>query len=119
IPTPDVVLVDDRADAKRHEAVLPAFNKIGKGGYDGGGVQRINSAADFDKAFDAPGLLEKFIDFDREISVIAARNTKGEIAVFPAVECVCDPKYNLLDYLVAPSSAPVDVLQQAEDIARK
>lgn len=119
IPTPDFVLVDDRADAKRHEAFLPAFNKIGKGGYDGGGVQRINNAADFDKAFDAPGLLEKFIDFEREISVIAARNTKGEIAVFPAVECVFDPKYNLVDYLVAPSSAPVDVLQQAEDIARK
>ncbi|MGV3590202.1 MAG: 5-(carboxyamino)imidazole ribonucleotide synthase [Gammaproteobacteria bacterium] len=119
IPTPDFVLVDDRADAQRHADFLPAFNKIGKGGYDGGGVKRIATAADLDKVFDAPGLLEKFIDFDREISVIAARNVHGEIAVFPAVECVFDPKYNLVDYLVAPSSAPVDVLQQAEDIARK
>lgn len=119
IPTPDFVLVDDRADAARHADFLPAFNKIGKGGYDGGGVQRIQSAAALDKVFDAPGLLEKFIDFEREISVIAARNARGEIAVFPPVECVFDPKYNLVDYLVAPSSAPVDVLQQAEDIARK
>ncbi|HEY0962814.1 MAG TPA: 5-(carboxyamino)imidazole ribonucleotide synthase [Pseudomonadales bacterium] len=119
IPTPDFVLVDDRADAQRHADFLPAFNKIGKGGYDGGGVQRISTPADFARVFDAPGLLEKFIDFDREISVVAARNVHGEIAVFPPVECVFDPKYNLVDYLVAPCSAPVDVLQQAEAIARK
>lgn len=119
IPTPDFVLVDSRADAAKHTAFLPAFNKIGKGGYDGGGVQRISNAADFGKVFDAPGLLEKFIDFDREISVIAARNVHGEIAVFPPVECVFDPKYNLVDYLVAPSSAPAAVLAQAEAIARK
>jgi 5-(carboxyamino)imidazole ribonucleotide synthase len=119
IPTPDFVLVDSRADAQRHAGFLPAFNKIGKGGYDGGGVQRIDTAADFGKVFDAPGLLEKFIDFDREISVIAARNAQGEIAVFPPVECVFDPKYNLVDFLVAPSSAPASVLAQAEAIARK
>lgn len=119
IPTPDFVLVDDRADAARHADFLPAFNKIGKGGYDGGGVQRIQAQADLGKVFDAPGLLEKFIDFDREISVIAARNAQGEIAVFPPVECVFDPKYNLVDYLIAPSSASASVLKQAEEIARK
>jgi 5-(carboxyamino)imidazole ribonucleotide synthase len=119
IPTPDFVLIDSRSEAQLHAAFLPAFNKIGKGGYDGGGVQRISSAADFSKVFDAPGLLEKFIDFDREISVIAARNAKGEIAVFPPVECVFDPKYNLVDYLVAPSSASASVLTQAEAIARR
>jgi 5-(carboxyamino)imidazole ribonucleotide synthase len=119
IPTPDFVLLDKRADAAQHAAFLPAFNKIGKGGYDGGGVQRIDSAADFGKVFDAPGLLEKFIDFDREIAVIAARNAQGEVTVFPPVECVFDPKYNLVDYLVSPSSAPAAVLQQAEAIARK
>lgn len=119
IPTPEFVLINNRAEAAQHADFLPAFNKIGKGGYDGGGVQRIQSAADFGKVFDAPGLLEKFIDFDREISVIAARNANGEIAVFPPVECVFDPKYNLVDFLVAPSSASAGVLTQAEAIARK
>ena len=118
IPTPDFILVDNRADAVQHAAFLPAFNKIGRGGYDGGGVQRIDSTADFGKVFDAPGLLEKFIDFEREISVIAARNAKGEVAVFPPVECVFDPKYNLVDYLLAPSTASAAVLKRAEDIAR-
>jgi len=118
IPTPDFVLVESRADSKQHAGFLPAFNKLGRGGYDGGGVQRLNTAADFDKAFDAPGLLERFIDFDREISVIAARNAKGEVAVFPPVECVFDPRYNLVDYLLAPSSAAPAILARAEAIAR-
>jgi 5-(carboxyamino)imidazole ribonucleotide synthase len=119
IATPDFRLVGSRADVRKHLDFLPVFNKIGKGGYDGGGVRRIDSAADIDIAFDAPGLLESFIDFDREISVVAARNVQGEIAVFPPVECIFDPKYNLVDYLVAPSSAAASVLAQAEALARQ
>src|SRR5690606_20467074 len=97
IPTADFVLVDNREAVRAHAEFLPAFNKLGKGGYDGGGVQRLDSLADLDKAFDAPGLLEKAVDFEREISVIAARNVQGDIAVFPAVECVFHSKRNLVD----------------------
>ncbi|MEY4640072.1 MAG: hypothetical protein RLZZ227_66 [Pseudomonadota bacterium] len=119
IATPEFRLVESRADVHSHLDFLPVFNKIGKGGYDGGGVQRIDSAGDIERAFDAPGLLEKFVDFDREIAVIAARNAQGEIAVFPPVECVFDSRYNLVDYLIAPSSASAGVLQQAEALARQ
>jgi 5-(carboxyamino)imidazole ribonucleotide synthase len=119
IPTADFVLVDNRADIGKHLDFLPAFNKLGKGGYDGGGVQRLNGAEDLSKAFDQPGLLERYIDFDREISVIAARNANGEVSVFPPVECVFDPRYNLVDYLIAPSTAAASVLAQAEMIARQ
>lgn len=118
IPTPDFVLVDGRDAIAAHSGFLPAFNKLGRGGYDGGGVRRLDSAADLDQAFDAPGLLERFIDFEQEISVIAARNARGDIAVFPAVECVFDPRYNLVDYLLAPSRAAAPVLARAEEIAR-
>ena len=118
IPTPDFVLVDNREDIKQHADFLPAFNKLGKGGYDGGGVQRLNSLDDLEKAFDKPGLLETFIDFDKEISVIAARNSKGEIAVFPPVECVFHPEHNLVDYLISPSSLPHEIQEKAEEIAR-
>jgi 5-(carboxyamino)imidazole ribonucleotide synthase len=119
IPTPEFLLVDDRAAIKQHLDFLPVFNKIGRGGYDGGGVQRLDTVADLDKAFDAPGLLEQFVDFEREISVIAARNANGEIAVYPAVECVFDPEYHLVDYLVAPSAAAPAVLARAEAVARQ
>ncbi|MGA0805952.1 MAG: ATP-grasp domain-containing protein, partial [Pseudohongiellaceae bacterium] len=119
IPTADYVLVESRADIANYAAFLPAFNKLGRGGYDGGGVQRINSAADMELGFDAPGLLEKAIDFDREISVIAARNVNGEIAVFPVVECVFHTKRNLVDYLLAPSQLTPQILANAEAIARE
>ncbi|HWK54778.1 MAG TPA: 5-(carboxyamino)imidazole ribonucleotide synthase [Hyphomicrobiales bacterium] len=119
IPTADFVLVDGRADVEAQAAFLPAFNKLGRGGYDGGGVRRLNSAADFDKAFDAPGLLERYVDFERELSVIAARNAQGEVAVYPPVECVFHPEHNLVDYLLAPSTASAQVLARAEAVARQ
>lgn len=119
IPTADFVLVENREDIANHADFLPAFNKLGTGGYDGGGVQRLNSIEDIDKGFDAPGLLETLIDFDRELSVIAARNVQGEVTVFPAVECVFHPEHNLVDYLVAPSGVSQDIKDKAEAIARQ
>lgn len=117
IPTADFVLVENRAYIERHADFLPAFNKLGRGGYDGGGVVRLQSAADISKGFDAPGLLEKSVDMDREISVIAARNEHGDVAVYPIVECVFNPQYHLVDYLIAPSTLPNDLQNRAIEIA--
>ncbi len=119
IPTADFVLVDNREAIKQHMDFLPAFNKLGTGGYDGGGVQRIRNEEDIDKGFDAPGLLETLVDFACEISVIAARNSKGEVSVFPAVECVLHPEHNLVDYLFAPSEVSAEIEEKAESIARQ
>jgi len=119
IPTADFVLVDDAEAIAQHVDFLPAFNKLGTGGYDGGGVQRLDSADDLDKAFDAPGLLEKLVDFDCEISVIAARNSQSEVTVFPAVECVFHPKHNLVDYLFAPSKVAPEIQATAASVARQ
>ena len=119
IPTADFVLVNNKEDILSKSDFLPAFNKLGKGGYDGGGVQRIDTIADIDNAFDAPGLLEKLVDYDKELSVIAARNVIGEVEVFPAVEMVVHPEYNLVDYLVAPSNISQEIEQEAQDLAKK
>ncbi len=119
IPTADFVLVDDRDAISQHMDFLPAFNKLGTGGYDGGGVQRIKDEKDIEKGFDAPGLLETLVDFACEISVIAARNSKGEVSVFPAVECVFHPEHNLVDYLFAPSEVSRQIEEKAESIARQ
>jgi 5-(carboxyamino)imidazole ribonucleotide synthase len=119
IPTADFVLVDNREAIKQHMDFLPAFNKLGTGGYDGGGVQRIRNEEDIDKGFDAPGLLETLVDFACEISVIAARSSKGEVSVFPAVECVFHPEHNLVDYLFAPSEVSAEIEEKAESIARQ
>ncbi|MEL7144813.1 MAG: ATP-grasp domain-containing protein, partial [Bacteroidota bacterium] len=102
IPTAEFVLTESLSEVKSHEAFLPAVNKMGKGGYDGRGVQVIRTAADLDKGFDAPGLLEKLIDFEKEISVIVARSSNGEVKTFPVVELVFHPEANLVEYLFAP-----------------
>lgn len=119
IPTADFVLVENREDARQHTSFLPAFNKMGKGGYDGGGVQKIENLEDLDKVYDTPGLLEKFVVFEREISIIAARSVSGEISVFPVVECIFHEERNLVDYLLAPADLSAYVREQAEEIAVK
>ena len=119
IPTADFVLVNSLQDIRAQAAFLPAFNKLGRGGYDGGGVRRMNSPEDLGKGFDAPGLLEKSVDVAYELSVIAARNSQGEIAVYPPVECVFHPDYNLVDYLLAPSQVETKVQEEAVALARQ
>jgi len=118
IPTAPFTLVENSADVKSKATQFPIVNKLGKEGYDGRGVQIIRSAADMNKAFDAPGLLESLIDFDKEIAVIVARSTTGEIKTFPAVEMVFHPEHNLVEYLYSPAELTDRVIQEAERIAR-
>ncbi len=119
LPTADFRLTETRADVAQHLDFLPAFHKLGKDGYDGRGVQRIATAADVDKAFDAPGLLEKAIDFEKEIAVIVARNPRGEMNTFPVVEMVFHPEHNLVEYLFAPAQISAQLSEEAENIARR
>jgi 5-(carboxyamino)imidazole ribonucleotide synthase len=117
IPTADFILTENARDVIAHRDFLPAVNKLGREGYDGRGVQILRTEDQLDKAFDAPGLLEKLIDFEKEISIIVARNERGEIKTFPAVEMVFHPVQNLVEYLFAPAQLTHSVQQKAENIA--
>jgi 5-(carboxyamino)imidazole ribonucleotide synthase len=119
IPTADFLLVENKEEIFHHQSYLPAVNKLGREGYDGRGVQLLRSKEDLSKAFDAPGLLEKLIDFEKEISVIVSRNEAGEIATFPAVEMVFHPEANLVEYLFSPAQLNEDVAIQAKEIAER
>jgi 5-(carboxyamino)imidazole ribonucleotide synthase len=116
-PTADFVLTENQAELAEHAAFLPAFHKLGKGGYDGKGVQYIPDSASISKGFDAPGLLEKAVDFEKELAVIVTRNPQGETAVFPAVEMVFHPEQNLVEFLFSPAEISVTIGKQAEKIA--
>ena len=118
IPTAEFLLVENAADVKRNKAFLPAVNKLGREGYDGRGVQIIKTENDLAKAFDAPGLLEKLIPFEKEIAVIVARNEAGEIKTFPAVEMIFHPVQNLVEYLFAPAELNIEILKDADRIAK-
>jgi len=119
IPTADFVMTDNADDVARHIDFLPAFQKLGKAGYDGRGVQRLNSAADLQKAFTEPGLLEKAVDFQKELSVIVARTSTGEVETFPVVELVFHPEHNLVEYLFAPAELTAEVEKKVLSLARQ
>lgn len=117
IPTADFILTEDKADVIRNASFLPAVNKLGREGYDGRGVQILRNESDLVKAFEAPGLLEKLIDFDKEIAVIVAKNKNGETVAFPAVECAFHPTANLVEFLFSPAQVTDDIEQKAKKIA--
>ena len=62
-------------------------------------------------------LLEKFVPFKMEVSVIAARNTKGEIKTFPLVENIHE--HNILRQTIAPARVSEKITKNAEEIAEK
>lgn len=118
IPTAEFILTKNKQEVIANRSFLPAVNKLGKEGYDGRGVQLLRSEADLEKAFDAPGLLEKLIDFEKEIAVIVARNERGEVISYPAVEMVFHPTANLVEYLFSPAEISSAIAKEADAIAK-
>jgi 5-(carboxyamino)imidazole ribonucleotide synthase len=117
IPTADFILTENRQEVIQNADFLPAVNKLGREGYDGRGVQVLKSKDDLQKSFDAPGLLEKLIDFDKEISVIVAKNKSGEVMAYPSVACAFHPTANLVEFLFAPAEISSDIESKAQKIA--
>lgn len=118
IPTADFILTENKGDVLAKKDFLPAVNKLGKEGYDGRGVEILRTESDLCRAFDAPGLLEKLIDFDKEIAVTVARNENGDLVVYPAVECAFHPTANLVEFLFAPAEISAEIEAKAQAIAK-
>jgi 5-(carboxyamino)imidazole ribonucleotide synthase len=119
IPTPPFHLVENKAEIGKYISEFPFMQKMRKGGYDGKGVTALKSVADLETAFDVPSVLESFVDFEKELSVIVSRNEKGETAVFPVVECEFNPEANLVEFLFAPANISMEIEKTAEKLAVK
>jgi 5-(carboxyamino)imidazole ribonucleotide synthase len=120
IPTADFTVVKNRSElAGQQRIAYPCFQKLRTSGYDGYGVKKLNSAADIEHAFDEPSVIEALADMDKELSVIVARNAKGEIVHFPVVELVFNPEANMVQYLFAPAAVSPEVEKEAIEIAYK
>ena len=100
---------------------LPLLLKTRRDAYDGRGNYKINSKSDIDDALDLftgkTLMVEKFVNFQKEVSVIAARNTKGEISTYPVVENLHEN--NILRMTIAPGRVSEKVRKEAEDVAHK
>ena len=117
IPSPAFHITNQLADLSRQTDFLPAVHKLAMGGYDGKGVQLIRVASDLNKGFDAPAILEKMVDIDKEIAITVAVGLNGSHAIYPPVEMIFDPYLNLLDYQLCPADLQQKTLWKAEAIA--
>jgi 5-(carboxyamino)imidazole ribonucleotide synthase len=102
------------------ELGLPAILKTADFGYDGKGQFRLSDESQFEEAWRAVGqaeaVLEAMIDFDREISVVAARSISGDFVHYGATE---NHHVNgILDTSVSPASVSPKVAAEAVEIAR-
>lgn len=118
IPTADFKLIESKEELNQHLDLIPFMQKMRTGGYDGKGVQAIRTSEDFEKAFTVPSVLEKMIPFEKEISVIVARNESGEMIVYPAVECEFSDEANLVEFLFAPANISSKIEDEAAELAK-
>jgi len=122
LPTASYRLYDGmgaiREALDRGELKPPFVQKLRRGGYDGRGVAVFPDRAALKDLLDGPSLVEEMVDIHKEIAVIVARNARGEVRCFPPVEMVFDPRANLVDRLICPSTLPPEVAARAEGLAR-
>lgn len=121
-PYSEIASKDELRDAVARFG-LPCVLKTATGGYDGKGQWVIRSEAEIGEAFDTLSkagtelVLEQFIRFDKELSVIAARNPQGEIRTFPAAENIHVD--NILHLSIVPARVEAAVQQEAERLAAR
>jgi 5-(carboxyamino)imidazole ribonucleotide synthase len=98
----------------------PAVLKTAGWGYDGKGQVKIAAAGEAAAAWQTIGgqeaILEAFVDFDREVSVVAARGLDGAFAHFGVIEN--RHQRHILDVSIAPAAVPPAVEREAVEIAR-
>ncbi len=117
IPTAPFHYIENPADLNNFVAQFPMVQKLCKGGYDGKGVHILKSEADLEQAFQSPSILEEKIPFIKELSVIIARNEKGEMVSFPLVEQEFNPQANLVEFLFSPAEVSQEIETKAVKIA--
>ena len=92
IPTPAYAAVNSFEDLEQAMSMIgwPAILKSRTLGYDGKGQSLLKSADDLASAWEllagAPAIVEAFVPFNREVSIIAARNVSGAIVFYPLSE---------------------------------
>jgi 5-(carboxyamino)imidazole ribonucleotide synthase len=117
IPTAQYAIIKSKREISAHGHLLPAVQKLAEGGYDGKGVEIIEKLSDVNKGFEAESVLEKKVDIRKEIAQIIAVDNNGKIALYPPVEMIFNPNFNLLEYQLCPADIPQNVLWKVEAIA--
>ncbi|MCA9169978.1 MAG: ATP-grasp domain-containing protein [Planctomycetales bacterium] len=103
-----------------HDDELPGVLKTASWGYDGKGQVKVASSDELGSAWgklDCPeAILERFVDFEAELSIVAVRGQDGSVATYGPI---LNTHHNhILDLSVTPSEFPPHISAEAIDIAR-
>lgn len=123
LPVPEFTIVKNGEEAKTvlKEFTLPAVMKICSGGYDGKGQIKLETEADKEEAIrfaEEHGhcIIEEWITFDKEISVVFSRSVSGEITFFPISEN--EHRDHILYKTTVPAAVNETIQQKAYQAAR-
>ncbi|NOY47363.1 MAG: ATP-grasp domain-containing protein, partial [Chlorobi bacterium] len=95
---------DEILTAIEHEALnFPFVWKRAQFGYDGTGVKVVRAHSDLNNLPNVECIVEDLIPFKNELSVIVARNVKGDVKVYPIVEMEFHPEANQVEYVICPA----------------
>jgi 5-(carboxyamino)imidazole ribonucleotide synthase len=119
IPTAEFQVISSPQQLQQSKIPFPYIQKLRRDGYDGRGVYKVFDESYLAKAFTEPSLIERMVDFEKEIAVIVARNENGETKAFPMVEMEFNPEVNLVEFLISPSTLSFEVHEEAERIAKR
>lgn len=124
IPVPDFVAIHDKDSLgdSLGKFGYPALLKARRDAYDGRGNYKIDTPAMITPAYDrfkgkSLMMLERFVPFKMEVSVIAAKNTLGDISTYPLVENIHED--NILRTTIAPARVSDDISRKAQRIAQQ
>jgi 5-(carboxyamino)imidazole ribonucleotide synthase len=121
LPTSDFKLYESgeaiKSAIEAGDLQFPFVQKSRTAGYDGKGVAVIKSAADLPLLLPDASVVEDLVDIEKEIAVVVARNERGEVKAFPAVEMEFNPVANLVEFLVCPADLDPAIEQAAEKMA--
>lgn len=121
LPTSKFQLFSSESDilkaVESKEIQLPFVQKLRKEGYDGRGVKVVETANDLNDLLKGASLIEEKVTLKKELSVIVARSSNGEIKSFPVVEMEFNPQANLVEYLICPASISETIEEKAEKLA--
>ncbi len=123
IPVADYCSVETKEDVVHaaHKFGYPVLLKTRRFAYDGRGNAVIHKESEIEESMTSlqgAGLyVEKFVPFVKELAIMVARNTKGEIATYPTVETI--HKHNICHIVIAPAQVSHDVQAKAAKLAKK
>lgn len=123
IPTAPFALYKDeravREAIKTGEIQFPFVQKSRTAGYDGRGVVVVRKEAELDRLLPGACVIENKIEIEKELAVVVAKNTSGQIEAFPVVDMEFNPIANLVEFLFCPAKVSPQIESQALALAKQ